>query len=426
MFKLNKISSQEGCSLIVRLHRYSSSFGSGLLILFLLFNSGLLAQNLVSTNNITVVLSLDGFRWDYPSDSLTPNLMQIASNGVRAKAMIPSFPSKTFPNHYTLATGLYPDHHGLVNNTFYDPDLEITYSMSDKSTRIDPRFYGGEPIWVTASKQGIKTASFYWVGSELPIKDIQPDYWKPYNQKVTFVQRIDSVVKWLLMPDSLQPKLIMLYYHEPDGVGHEYGPFSTELKREIKQLDSLTGLLYTRIRELPVGNRVNLIILSDHGMGPLDAEKVVALRDFIPETWPVTIKGGNPDYNIYADAYWADSVYATLRTVKGMTIWKASDVPDYLNYGTNIRCGNLVAVADSVYSLVLKKDPECCKGGTHGYDIRNTDMHTIFFAAGPSFKQGYVHPVFRNVDVYPLLARLLNIQPAPTDGQISEVETMLR
>jgi len=157
----------------------------------------------------TVILSLDGFRWDYPLKTCTPNLDKMAREGVKAVSLIPSFPSKTFPNHYTIATGLVPDHHGLVNNSFYDTVLKKSYSIGNKDARFNPKFYGGEPIWVTAAKQGVLTASFYWVGSDVAVQGIQPDYWKHYDDKVSFATRIDIIIKWLSIPDEMRPKLIM-------------------------------------------------------------------------------------------------------------------------------------------------------------------------------------------------------------------------
>lgn len=154
-----------------------------------------------------IVLSMDGFRKDYTEKSNTPNLDSIALIGVRAEGILPAFPSKTFPNHYTMATGLYPDHHGIVNNSFMDPATGLAYKMKDSAARLNPYFYGGEPIWVTASKAGLKTASFYWVGSELPIKDIQPDYWKKYDESVSFEDRIDTLIYWLKLPKKIAPNL---------------------------------------------------------------------------------------------------------------------------------------------------------------------------------------------------------------------------
>jgi alkaline phosphatase D len=391
--------------------------------LYLFLFSAIAQENNEKT---TVILSLDGFRWDYPAKVSTPNLDKIAKEGVKAVSLIPSFPSKTFPNHYSIATGLVPDHHGIVNNSFYDTLLKKAYSIGDRNARFNPEFYGGEPIWVTAAKQGVRTASFYWVGSDVAVQGIQPDYWKHYNDKVSFIARIDTIIKWLSLPEETRPKLIMAYYHEPDGIGHDFGPDDTRTLSLVHELDSMTGLLYNHIKQLPGGDNINFIVVSDHGMGSITSLQNIALRDFIPESWPVRIEGGNPNFNIYSSGPWVDSVYMALSKAPGIKVWKPAAVPLYLNYGTNPRVGDLIVVADSAWSITLNHPKSDFTGGTHGYDIRNTDVHAIFYAAGPDFKQGFIQPAFQNIHIYSLLAHLLGIIPAKTDGDLQPVIDMLK
>ncbi len=387
-------------------------------------NTTVFAQS--NREHTTVILSLDGFRWDYPDKTSTPTLNQIAKNGVKAVSLIPSFPSKTFPNHYTIATGLYPDHHGLVNNSFYDRALGKPYAIGDKEARFDPEFYGGEPIWITAQNQGVKTASFYWVGSDVAIEGKYPDLWKKYDHSVPFIQRIDTIVKWLKLPLAQRPHLIMAYYEEPDGMGHKYGPDNVQTLKTVREIDSIVGVFYARIQQLPNADSINFIIVSDHGMGAISSERNIALADYIPESWPVRIEGGNPNYNIYAKGAWIDSAYVALKKVKGLQVWKPNQVPLYLNYGSNLRVGELIIVADSAWSITRNRPAKPFTGGTHGYDITNTDIHAIFYAVGPAFKKDYVQPSFQNVHIYPLLAYLLGITPAVTDGDFQKVMNMLK
>lgn len=378
-----------------------------------------------NSSQTTVILSLDGFRWDYPQKTSTPTLDLIASEGVKAVSLIPSFPSKTFPNHYTIATGLVPDHHGLVNNSFFDPQLEKSYAIGNQEARFNPAFYGGEPIWITAQNQGLKTASFFWVGAEVAIQDQHPDYWKLYEESISFIQRIDTMVKWLSLPEAQRPRLIMSYYHEPDAAGHEFGPEDSRTLTTVRELDSLTGILYNRIKQLPDGDCINFIVLSDHGMGPISSDRNTTLRDYIPKTWPVRIEGGNPFFNLYAEGAWIDSAFISLKNAQHLQVWKPSEVPEHLNYGKNPRAGEIIVVADSAWSVTLNKPKSPFTGGTHGYDIRDTDVHAIFYAAGPAFKRNYVHPSFQNIHIYPLLAYLLGIVPAKTDGDFQQVTDML-
>jgi predicted AlkP superfamily pyrophosphatase or phosphodiesterase len=403
---------------------------SQLLIVFLLFfvnaldGFSLHAQDVKSQT--TIILSLDGFRWDYPDKTSTPALDRIAREGVKAIALIPSFPSKTFPNHYTIATGLVPDHHGLVNNAFYDSKMGKSFSINNKEARTNPAFYGGEPIWITAQNQGVKTASFYWVGSDVAIMGQHPDIWKDYNEDVPLIQRIDTIIKWLGLPLAERPRLIMAYYHEPDGVGHEYGPDDARTLVTVRKIDSLIGFFYKRIKQLPDGDSINLLIVADHGMGNITSNRNIVLRDYIPETWPVRIEGGTPNFNLYADGAWVDSAFEALSRAPHLKVWKPSEVPGYLNYGTNPRVGNIIVVADSAWSVSVQKPQKTFSGGTHGYDIRNTDMHAIFYAVGPAFKQNFLHPAFQNIHIYPLLAYLLGIEPAHTDGELKQVINMLK
>jgi len=399
-----------------------------LLLLLVLISSVNCSELFAQTdrNQTTVILSLDGFCWDYPDKASTPNLDRIARNGVKAISLIPSFPSKTFSNHYTIATGLVPDHHGLVNNAFYDPESGKSFSIGDTAKRFNPDFYGGEPIWITAQKQGVRTASFFWVGSDVAIMGMHPDTWKSYDQDVPFIQRIDTIIKWLSLPKAQRPRLIMGYYHEPDEIGHEHGPGDPRTFKMVHELDSLTGILYNRINQLPGKDSINLIVVSDHGMGPTSSERNVALRDFIPQYWPVRMEGGNPNYNIYAEGAWVDSAYLSLKKAQHIKVWKPSEVRDYFNNGKNPRIGNIIVVADSAWSVSVQKPEKIYSGGSHGYDIRNTDMHAIFYAVGPAFKQNYIQPSFQNTNIYPLLAYLLGIKPAANDGDIRNVIQILK
>lgn len=247
-----------------------------------------------------------------------------------------------------------------------------------------------------------------------------------YDGNIPFIQRIDTILKWLTLPEPLRPRLIMAYYHEPDGIGHEFGPDDPKTLRLVQELDSLTGILYKRIRKLPGGNKINFMVVSDHGMGAINSEKNNALRDYIPEHWPVRIEGGNPNFNVYAEGKWVDSAYQILKKITGLKVWKPSEIPQHLCYGTNPRVGDIVIVADSAWSVTMNKPKRNFKGGTHGYDIHNTDVHAIFYASGPAFRQNYIHPTFQNIHIYPMLAHLLGIFPASTDGDLKQVTDMLK
>lgn len=372
-----------------------------------------------------VMLSVDGFRWDYADKVATPNLDRIAKMGVKAKSLKSSFPTKTFPNHYSIATGLYPDHHGIVLNSFYDPSEDRYYSIMDREAVEDGSFYGGEPIWVTAEQQGVVSGSFFWVGSEAEIKGTRPTYWKKYDHDFPYKQRIDSVISWLEKPEDLRPHLILWYFDEPDHIGHKSGPDSKELKSKVEELDSLVGYFMNRINKLPIKDQINIIVTSDHGMASISDERKIALQEHITMDWVEEMQGYNPNYNIQVEERYIDSVYNELLEIEHISFWKSTDIPARLHYGSNDRTLDIVVVADSSWSLVPTMDKKI-GFGAHGYDNGNKDMDAIFYAYGPAFKENYVSPTFNNVDIYPLIAHILELKPTEVDGSFDNVKGLLK
>ncbi len=376
--------------------------------------------------NYVVLVSLDGFRWDYYKIYNTPNLNILAKDGVKAERMISSFPTVTFPNHYSIATGLYPDHHGIISNSFAAPDLGLFYRMGDQAAVENPAFYGGEPVWVTAEKQGVRAASFFWVGSEAPVGGRHPEYWKKYDRTVTFEARIDTVIKWLAYPENKRPELVTLYFDEPDATSHDFGPVSSETGKVVGRLDSLMGVLRNKLSALQEAKRINLIVLSDHGMAAVSSDKYVNLKAIVPNRMIASISGSNPVYLINPAEGKKDSVLRLLNNAKGLKAWKKSEVPAKWHYGTNARIPDIVVVADSSWSIGTKSDGSSIRGGAHGYDNMNSDMFAIFYASGPSFKKNFKFKELNNVDVYNLICKILDIRPAQNDGNPAHIKGMMR
>ena len=383
-------------------------------------------KNIQSDKPYVVMLSMDGFRWDYPEKANTPNLDYIEEIGVRTEASIPCFPTKTFPNHYSMATGLYPDHHGIVQNSFYAPDLDKYYSISNIEAVTDSEFYFGEPIWVTAEKQGVKSASYFWVGSEAPHDSIFPSYHYAYNGSVPFEERIDGVIEWLKLPESERPQLIMWYIQEPDSKGHDVGPDHPEIIKMVEYLDSLVGVFYNKVNDLPFADKINVIITSDHGMGEISKDRVVYLYDLIKKDWCEHIDGGNPVYSIDAKEEYYDTIYNILSTTEYITVWKKDDIPERLHYGSSERIKDFVIVADSSWSLLRSSKKRAYSGGAHGYDNQNKDMYAIFYAYGPAFKEGHKHHAINNIDLYPLICEILELKPVKVDGKLENTFQMLK
>lgn len=381
----------------------------------------------VAPRPYVVMLSLDGFRWDYDTKTTTPALDTITKYGVKAYGGLqPCFPSKTFPNHYSIATGLYPGNHGLISNSFYAPDIKDYYSISDRKAVENGKFYKGEPIWVTAEAQRVKTASYFWVGSEAKIKGYYPTYYKLYDHYFPYKNRADSIIQWLSLPYSERPHLITWYLDKTDGVGHSFGPNSPEINGAIQNLDSIIGYFRAQLSQLPIKDSVNFIIVSDHGMSALDSLKTVYLSDYLSTTWIDTIMGSNPFYLVYPEDECSDSILLALKNVKGVKSWKKHDLPDRFHLKQSDRISEVIAIADSGWSVAINHKQMAYTSGTHGYDNEFKDMYGIFYAIGPDFKVGYNAGTLYNVDIYNLIAEILKIKPAPNDGQADRINHILK
>ena len=373
--------------------------------------------------NLTVVVSLDAFRWDYTDIHNAPWLDSIGRSGVRA-VMKPSYPASTFPNHYTLATGLRPDHHGIVNSHFWDSEREVLYRMGDSVTRNRPYYYGGEPIWCTAERQGVKTASVYWVGSDIPIGGILPTYWLYWydTPRLDFASRVQETLRLAALPEAERPSLIMTYFDEPDMTGHEFGPAAIETGLVVSYLDSLMGVLYTGLRSLPHGDKINLIITADHGMTDISDDRFYRIGDYVKDEWCEHIVSTSPT-TIFSKPGCRDSIIRALSGLEHLSVWKSEEVPGHLHYGTSPHLGDIVVAPDLGWQFASKP-----RGilGAHGYDPEESDMQVIFRASGPDFRQGFVsEEKFDNVDVYSLLSLLLKVDPAETDGSADIVKGLL-
>ncbi|NOZ03617.1 MAG: alkaline phosphatase family protein [FCB group bacterium] len=376
-----------------------------------------------------LLISFDGFRADYLDWYDTPNFDQLAREGVKAKGMKPVFVSKTFPNHYSIATGMYAENHGLIANHFYDPRLDAVYQISNRNAVEDARFYGGEPIWVTAEKQGVKTASYYWVGTEAPIDGVQPSIWKKYDHSFPFEARIDSVTAWLQLPEEERPHLILLYFHEPDATGHDFGPGSDETREMVRAMDEILGLIRRKTQALPVYDRLNMIVLSDHGMAAVKPDQTIDLTDYV-DLEGIVQEGSGPTAFLYGGKRaQMKKVYEKLKQVPHLTIYRKNEIPERLHYKHNYRIKDFLLIADEGW-VILDSDQSNRKPpplGTHGYDNNLWSMHAIFLADGPAFRDGYERTVFENVNVYPLIARILGLKPYPRiDGKLKNVEDLLR
>ena len=370
----------------------------------------------------TVIVSCDGFRWDYPIIYKTPTMDRLTKMGVQSD-MQPSYPASTFPNHYAMATGLYPDHNGIVNNQFWDPDLQMIYEVGDPVTGQDPRFFLGEPIWQTAERQGVKSATFYWVGSDLKDANRHASYWYDYAKPlISYEERIQKTLEYLQLPEPERPHFVMVYFDEPDHTAHTYGPNSEETRKAAEMTDEAVGKLYDGLMKLPIADKINFIVVADHGMATEDPSRVINPHDYLKKEWYDKLVIGIPT-SIFTKPEYTETVYNTLKALPHLTIWKKNEIPAYLHYGTSKRLGDIIVAPDMGWEF---RDTPRGGYGAHGYDPTDPYMHAIFRAVGPAFKEGYIARQFENVDIYPLLCYLMGIQPAKCDGQLDRLKHILK
>src|SRR5580698_6085892 len=371
-----------------------------------------------------VLVSLDGFRYDYAKKYGATHLLAIAAHGASVpEGMIPAYPSLTFPNHYTLVTGLYPEHHGIVGNSFYDPARKEKYSYTDPKTNADGSWYGGTPLWVLAEKQGMRSACFYWPGSEAEIAGMRPTYYLKFDDHFPDDKRIQQVIAWLRLPAAQRPHFITLYYSNADHAGHNFGPDSPQTAAAVAHVDQLMGDLWAQLSRLQLP--IDLIVLSDHGMeklqGPwIDLSKYADLANF-------TSVGLLLYPNSEAAA---EKAYQELKIKSdAFTVYRRRRVPASLHYDSNAREGDPVIVPNGPYSIRVhgNADDLPSESGAHGYDSRAMkSMRALFLAVGPDIRPGSKLEPFENVNIYPLLANLLGLDPPPVDGTLNVLSKILK
>jgi predicted AlkP superfamily pyrophosphatase or phosphodiesterase len=371
-----------------------------------------------------ILVSIDGFRADYLDRGLTPVMSRLANDGVRAEALIPVFPTKTFPNHYSIVTGRWPGVHGIIGNEFFAPELGRGFRLADREAVRDARFWGAEPIWVTAELQGIATAPFFWPGSEAAIGGIRPAYVRAFDPGMPDTARVRQVLEWLDLPPGRRPGFLTLYTDVVDAAGHEFGPDAPETRAAIARADSLIGLLVTGLKARGLEGRVNFIVVSDHGMTSTSPQRVIHPDDFVDRD-AVEVDALSPVLMLRPHAGLEDSIYRGLRRAPHLSTYRRAELPERYHLATSPRVPPLVAIADEGWEIRWRTGSGAVAGGDHGYDDSLPSMRATFLAHGPGFRRGVVVPPFRNIHLYALLAELLGVSPAPTDGSLDSVRTLL-
>ncbi|WBL26835.1 alkaline phosphatase family protein [Zunongwangia sp. HGR-M22] len=388
-------------------------------ILILNFLSGFGQQ---AEPGYVLLVSFDGFRHDYVEKYDAKNLKEFIKKGAAAESLIPGFPSKTFPNHYSIVTGLYPGNHGLVANSFYDSIKNTTYKIGKRELVEDPFYYRGTPLWQLTQQNGYKAASYFWVGSEAPIKGSFPDYYFTYDGKVPNKKRIRQVVKWLELPEQERPHFISLYFSLVDSEGHHSGPNSKALARKVKEADKLVGFLMNKLEEIDLP--VDVIITSDHGMkevkpktNSVDPQHLLKL---IPEE--ATVVPGQIITQIYLPKIKIQVTYSKLKRLEShFKVYKKGEMPKIWHYDDHYRIGDLVILTDP--GFIFNNRNLVKTGGVHGYDpSKSKEMHGILYAQGPHITKGIKTESLENVNIYPLITKILGFENPEIDGEFENIK----
>lgn len=383
--------------------------------------------------SILVLISLDGFRWDYLDRFNPPALKALASRGVRAEGLIPQFPSKTFPNHYTIVTGLTLAHHGIISNNMRAADIPGEFSMSNREVLADPRWWGGEPIWNTAERQGRRAAAMFWPGSETMIGGRQATFWTPFDDRMPHNERVNRVLGWLRLPEKERPSFLTLYFSDIDSAGHSRGPESQDVRDAVMKVDQSIAQLVDGVNKAGLADRVHYVVVSDHGMAQLSADRMIVLDDYIDVEavdvvdWAPVLALSPKDGNV-------DRLYAALKDKHPeLDVYRSQDLPAKYDLAGHPRLPAVVGVAKEGWFITSKREvirwaqpDRHAPGGAHGYDVAAQSMQGLFIAAGPRIKSGMTVKPFQNIHVYDFMCAVLGLQPAKNDGDPAVTRDMLR
>jgi len=375
---------------------------------------------------LTILISIDGFRADYLQRGKTPVLALMAKDGVSA-AMRPSFPSITFPNHYTLVTGLRPDEHGIVDNTMEDAARPgVVFRLNLPDVVHDPIWWDqAEPLWVTAEKQGVRTATMFWPGSDAPIHGVQPHDWRLFDKTVPSVARTEQVLKWLDRPAAERPRFVTLYFNAVDSAGHLYGPESDQVDQALAETDAAVGLLLRGLSARGLLDTTDLVVVADHGMAATSQERVIYLGELMPAADFHAVSQGAESGIRPTPGHEEEVAKALLAPHQHMTCWRKADIPARLHFGKNPRVPPFYCLAQDGWLVEAAHTAYPTPKGEHGYDPADPKMAALFIAHGPAFRHGVTLKSFDNVDVYPLLAALVGVKPRPNDGNLADLAPAL-
>lgn len=382
---------------------------------------------------IVILISLDGWGSDYLQRFSPPTLTRLAAQGVRADGLIPQFPTKTFPNHYTIVTGLTLAHHGIVSNNMRDPAIPGTFGLSKRDVQADSRWWGGDPIWNTVERQGGVAAPMFWPGSETVIGGRRATYWRPFDDDVPNEARVDQLIEWLKLPEGKRPSFLTLYFSDVDTAGHRWGPDAGQTREAALKVDREIGLLVAGVAAAGLTDRVNYVIVSDHGMSALSRDRMIVVDDYIdPATADVI--DWSPVLGLLPKDGDVDKMYAALKDKHPhLHVYQRHEIPARFGLANHPRMPPIIGIADDGWHITSRTEVarwtepgRAPPGGTHGYDANAQSMQGLFIATGPLLQRGLVFKPFENIHLYNLMCAMLGVEPSPNDGDPAVIRDMLR
>ncbi|XP_028652230.1 ectonucleotide pyrophosphatase/phosphodiesterase family member 5 [Erpetoichthys calabaricus] len=369
-----------------------------------------------------LLVSFDGFRWDYIHRVPMPHFQALLANGVYVTRVENAYITKTFPNHYTLVTGLHAESHGIVANEMYDPSINKTFSTGSSDVYESVWWDEAFPIWVTNQNEGHRSGAAMWPGSDVKIHNVHPSYYMPYNMSVPFTTRVDQLLGWFSGKDYIN--LGLLYWEEPDEMGHTLGPDSPDMDKVIEDIDLKLGYVMEQLQKAKLMDKVNIIVTSDHGMAQLSPDRVIVLDDIVDRDL-YTLVDKSPVAAILPKQGRFDDVYnALINANLSMTVYKKTDIPERLHYKHNDRIQPIILEAKEGWTIVQNRS-EHRMLGNHGYDNTFPSMQPLLVAHGPAFKKNYTKQFMKSVDLYPLMCHILGINPKPHNGSLANVQDLL-
>jgi predicted AlkP superfamily pyrophosphatase or phosphodiesterase len=397
--------------------------------IFLIYGAvGFCQETVITDLKPTVLLiSIDGFRNTYFDKFPTPTLHKLVSEGAYAKELKPIFPSITFPNHYSIVTGLYAEHHGIVANEIFDPQIPERFTITNDKIADRAEWWKGEPFWATVQRQGHLSGTMFWVGSSALIGGTRPTYWRKY-MPTPIEKRIEQVVDWLKRPVDERPTFITMYFEQVDKAGHAFGPNSGQVKDAVALVDTALGDLFKKLNALGIENDLNIIVVSDHGMAEVFPGHVISLDAYVDMSM-LRVVSSTTFANIWAEPTQVAALFSKLKKAHPhLKVYLKKDIPARYHYRDSPRIGDILCVADEGWVISPVKPPAEVAlkvRGVHGYDNETKSMQAFFAARGPRFKRNFKTGVIENVDIYELMAKILSVTPAPNDGKLERIGLVL-